>query len=132
MNTGAQDPNWQPQNDKAIVMRSYVSQLFTAVTKTPDSNNLKEQRFVLAHSLTGFNPWLAGPNHGLGFKEAEHHGGRLWKAAQLMAARKKEGRERALEESTPGMRNTLAGNPSSDLLPPTRSHLLQFLVHSNY
>jgi hypothetical protein len=29
------------------------------VTKIPEENNLKVERFILAYTLKGFSPWLA-------------------------------------------------------------------------
>jgi hypothetical protein len=47
-----------------------------AVTKIPEKNNLKEERFIVAHSFKGFSSWS------LDFGVSEHcgkavHGGRV-------------------------------------------------------
>jgi hypothetical protein len=37
-----------------------VNQFFVAVTKFPERNNLKEERFTLVYSFRGSSPWTAG------------------------------------------------------------------------
>jgi hypothetical protein len=58
----------------------------------PEVMDLKEERFMLGHSLGGASPWCLGFGT---YGEAEHHGGTHgMKAAHLMASRKPKKKEK--------------------------------------
>jgi hypothetical protein len=37
-----------------------ISYFYHQCDKIPDRNNLREERFVVAHGFRGFSPWLLG------------------------------------------------------------------------
>jgi hypothetical protein len=45
----------------SVIHNSYIAiRMIISYGKVPKKINLKEERFILAHSFRGFNPWSLG------------------------------------------------------------------------
>lgn len=92
---------------------------FLFCDKILENNNLKEKRFVLAHTVRGFSLWLAG-SFTLGLRQ----GG---KAYFSPLGSQETVRSKELERRGPAIRYTFQRHNSSDLLPSPRPSLLMSL-----
>jgi hypothetical protein len=91
--------------------------------KTPERNNLKEERFIWAHSFRNFNPWSIDSIAFRPMARQKHCRRRTWqkKAIHLMAARK----QRGITERDQSQNVSFTGISPSYPLTPTRPHLPQ-------
>jgi hypothetical protein len=64
--------------------------IFHHCDKISEINNLREDRFILAHGFRGFSPWLAGSIALRPVARQKYGGKRAWwrKAIRFMRARK--------------------------------------------
>lgn len=54
---GSVVPKWREDSRLCGKLHVCVSQLFVALIKISEKNNLEEEEFILAHCFRGLSPW---------------------------------------------------------------------------